>query len=255
MNPTEHDPDPHQPPAEPPLSPQEPAAPAPSPAYDPEAMAQATARAVTQSLADVFGGRRVEQPQQRLTVKQQIAALSPEQRQQIEAAIAQNPLAGSLEIAEMIAREQTQEIMAQARPLIEMSGDSFIENFIAQQVGDPLYRQVSPLFRKSLAHYDRAGMVNRAAAERVADLQMRWDAAAAQVYRSAATSGVRPNAQPPVLPSGSAVGAPAPASPRGRSVIDADPGLQELVARLKGKGLLSDADITDVENSYHEVLI
>lgn len=238
-------------PATPPADPPPPAAPAPTA----QEIATATAQAVTASLAETFGGRRTEVPAApRLTIKQQMANLTPEQRQALETAIANNPLAGTLEMAELIAKEQMAEFTAQAQPFIAMQGNQFIQSFIAQQANDPLFAQVKPLFQKAAANFNAGSLANRAPAEVERDLQMQWDACAAQVYRNVAVGG-RPQAgQPPSMLGGGTVGA-APQPPATRGVIDADPGLSALVAQFERRGLFNADDRKHVEDTYQDVFI
>jgi hypothetical protein len=232
----------------------DPPAPPAAPAPTAQEIATATAQAVTSSLAEVFGGRRTEAAAPRpLTIEQQMANLTPEQKQALETAIANNPLAGSMEIAKLMAKEQMAEFAEQARPYITLQGNQFIQGFISQQTSDPLFAQVKPLFQKAVANFNASSLANRAPAEVERDLQIQWDACAASVYRNVAV-GARPLGQPPSMSGGGAVGA-LPVVPATRGVIDQDPGLAALVEQFKRKGLFNEDDKKYVEDTYQDVFI
>jgi hypothetical protein len=216
-------------------------------------------------LSQYFGARQEQVAPRPPTVREQIAALSPDQRAELERRIAANPTAHMIDLAEMMSKEQIAQFQSQAQPFIANTGSLFIDNYVTRKSQeDRLYRQIEPIFKKSVGRINKALLVQMTDAERTAQLDLHWDAAASIVYRNAAAAGSAPQNQAPTMGGSNGVNTPtnrtAGAQARaGRTFSDAtldkDDGLNELAQRLKARGLLEDADIDEINTTYQDVMI
>jgi hypothetical protein len=217
----------------------------------------AIAEAVARGLAETFGARQVQAPAPppKMTLKQQLAMLTPEQRAQLDLQIAANPTAAMMNLAEMMTNERMEEFAQHANPYMQTSGDLFVENFITQKSGqDVMFSKIEPIFRKELSDIDVRALLQLPANQRQRQLNLRWDAAAAGLYRKAAASAPKP--EPPQMGGGGAPGRRA-LGKRPEGAIFANPdlqkdeGLNQLIATMKRRGSLTDEDVEAIESEVN----
>lgn len=227
---------------------------APQTAAQPNAadIAAAAAKAAAEAVAAHFGSARTEPTApKRQRLADQIAQLPPEQRAELEARIAANPLQASIEIARAMAAESIADFQEQAGGVISTTGSLVVDSFMRRKAdSDDWYKQIAPVFQQQLGNLNMAAVAQMSQADRDAMFDLRWQAAAGTVFRKAAASPA-PRPDPPSMGGGSNGGSSARAAAK-PPIYEADDGLRELTARWKAKGLMSDDDLKDIEATYQD---
>lgn len=230
-----------------------------------EDLSQALSTSMTKSLQDVFGGRK-DQTQQtrRQTVREMVQALTPEQRAELESRIAANPVGSTIDLAELMAAEQIDAFTRQAQPFMETTGHLYVDNFITQKSNtDPYFKQVAPLFRDQLNDMDMRALLQLPQDARQRQLNLRWDAAMAAATRKAG-GRMEVRHDPPPIGGSSQSGGGGGGGKRERGTVavgrvfadpalDRDEGLTAIVANMKRRGTITDADIAEIEETYQDV--
>ena len=235
----------------------------PTSQIDAEAIATAVAKAMQQA-NDLAGKKQKPEPAapqpKRLSMKEQLAQLSPEQRAQLDVAIAANPTGTMVELAGMIADERMATFAQQANPFMQQTGDLFVDQYITRKSAtEPYFAKIEPLFREELEDVDLRDLITLPAAQRERQLNLRWQTAEAKVYRTAQANA--PRNEPPNLGGGGSGGGNGTKPVRGARVNGAiftdetlakDPGLTALVATLKARGNWTDEDTDAIQETYLE---
>jgi hypothetical protein len=189
--------------------------------------------------------RQMTVPQAPAQQHQQNNTLTPEQLAALNEQARENPVAVMAQIAALAANQSRAQFADEAGPVITTTADMYIGQFKSHKASDdPLYKQILPEFDKQLADVNRRGLLNLSDTDRSRILSLRWDAAAANVYRKAAEKAQKN--QPPNTGGGGAGGGSNP--PAKKTVFEkADPQISALALRLKAQGLLSDEDLASID--------
>jgi hypothetical protein len=231
---------------------------------DAEAIATAVTKALSAQRADDLAGNTRRKPEptpqpRKATLKEQLAQLTPEQRAALDLQIQANPTGTMFELASMIADEKMQHFAQQANPFMQQTGDLFVDQYITRKsASEPMFTKIEPLFRQELDDVDLRELLTLPAHQRERQLNLRWQAAEAKVYRKAASEAPRPD--PPVISGGGyrGSGAAGPKPKRAEGAVFADPnlardpGLSALVATMKRRGNWTDADTDEIEATYED---
>jgi hypothetical protein len=183
---------------------------------------------------------RVDDPNQVHQRQQPPPQLTQEQINELNQQFWQNPAQMAAEIARQAAANQIGQAAQQFTPYTSATGDLFIDNFKSRKSSDPLFKTILPVFEQQIRDVNRTALLQMNEGARNRELNLRWDAAAAQVYRKAAESAEREKA--PNMGGGSGTGAPTPP----QTVFDKDPKTAALFNKFKGQGLLSDEDMAAI---------
>jgi hypothetical protein len=242
--------------------PPKPAAPAPA-----GASAAEIAAAVASAVAAQFGTTRIEgtpapaQRQKKPTTREMVAAMSPEQRAELENRLLTGGAAAAAEFYEMIARDELSAFEERAAPMVASTGALLVDSFMTKKsLSDRYYAQIAPLFTKRIAGVDRGALVGLNEASRNMQLDTMWEAAAAEMFRKAATTAP-PTPRPPVIGGSGGGGGSTPTSggPKPRTkIFEQGDGLQQLAEALKRRTLpdgtpyFTDADLAWAEANYED---
>jgi hypothetical protein len=169
--------------------------------------------------------------------------LTPEQLAELNRQFYENPAGFAAQIAQEAARRQMNDFANQAGPVVETTADLFIETFKNGKAGeDSLYKQILPEFNKQIHDINRRSFLAKSAAERQRDLDLRWQSAAAAVFRKAASVKEREEA----VNIGKGGGSSAPA--KKATVFSKDPLVGGLAAQLG----LTEEEMADIQSSIDE---
>ena len=125
--------------------------------------------------------------QRRPQQQQQQARLTAEQLAELNRQFYENPAGFAAQIAQEASRRQIEAFANQAGPVVETTADLFIETFKNGKASeDSLYKQILPEFNKQISDINRRSLLGKTPAERQRDLDLRWQSAAAAVFRKAA---------------------------------------------------------------------
>jgi len=175
--------------------------------------------------------------------QQQPAPLTPEQLAELNRQFYENPAGLTAQIAQEAARRQMNDFANQAGPVVETTADLFIETFKNGKAGeDSLYKQILPEFNKQIHDINRRNFLAKSAAERQRDLELRWQSAAAAVFRKAAAVKEREEA----TNIGKGGGSAAPA--KKATVFSKDPLVGGLAAQLG----LTEEEMAEIQSSIDE---
>lgn len=177
---------------------------------------------------------------------QQEAPMTAEQLENLKQEFFANPVGMAAKIADIARQQALQEFASEAAPIMSTQADMFIDNFKSRKAAeDPMFKTIAPLFDREMGDVNRTALLRQSSTERQRVLQLRWDAAAAAAYRSAAEKRDREQAQSLGDGSGSGAGG---AGRKAKSVFEKDPAVFGLTQRLIDQGLLTEKDLEDAES-------
>ncbi len=183
---------------------------------------------------------RFEDPDRGHQRQQPPPQLTPEQIAELNQQFWNNPAQMTAEIARQAAAAQIGQAAQQFTPYTSATGDLFIDNFKSRKSSDPLYKTILPVFETQIRDINRTALLQMNEGARQRELTLRWDAAAAQVYRKAAETAERE--KPPNMGTSGGGGGQTPP----QTVFDKDPKTAALYAKFKAQGILSDDDMKDI---------
>jgi hypothetical protein len=178
------------------------------------------------------------------TQQQQAAPLSAEQLESMKQEFFQNPVQMAARIADVARQQALAEFANEAAPIISMNADMLVDNFKQRKASeDPMYKTIAPIFDREMGDINRTALLRQSSTERARALELRWNSAAAQAYRSAAEIRSREQAQN--LGGGTGGG---DQGRKAKSIFEKDPAVMGLTQRLIDQGLISPKDLEDAES-------
>jgi len=151
---------------------------------------------------------RVPQAAPQSSQQQSAPQLTPQQMEELDNQMRMKPAETIAALTRIAMDQARREVMADAQPLLGTTADLVVQNFKGRKAAeDPLYRQILPLFDAELRDVGLPTLIQMDPATRMRTLELRWNSAAATVFRKAAVSK---QADPPPNAGGSGGGTTPP---------------------------------------------
>jgi len=173
--------------------------------------------------------------------------LTQEQIDELNRQATEKPAEFMYRAAQLVADQKIAQFLEQAKPVLEAAGDNSVEWFKSKKAGtDKLFKQIEPLFDKQMRDIDRRALLGATPEQRQRALELRWQAASAEVFRAAMVANT-PKDPPPNL-GDSRGGGGGSSNAKKSSAFERDPEL----ARLASVSGLTADEIADIEKAIAE---